>query len=239
MSQGKKLLASTGREYDYFLAGMDAAQRLVHQKKSLTARLGLGGAYAEDDLINEGDFKNQRETVSPGPGLRRINTAVERSNSVYSAAGSMGSPYDSIMQTPTDETGLSKRQLNMLKRKKKMDLKFHANKVHVVDLADRRLSMTGTRTPHISEPAKRKNSETIQLLTASATFHLIGRMVMTTPRWWQSSKSLLHRENRICNLKLRKKEWNGLMKGFANISWLTCSTTTGRFATEQPWGFEK
>lgn len=125
---GKQLLGSAGKEYDYKLAAMDPADRLAHQKKSLAARLGLGGEYIEDDLVTENDI------VAQTPSVRtpyRIDTTVSRADSIASA--SCASPPPGA--TPNgDQPALSKRQLNALKRKAKKDLQGKANKVQIVDL---------------------------------------------------------------------------------------------------------
>ncbi|KAH0537137.1 TATA-binding protein-associated factor mot1 [Glutinoglossum americanum] len=158
---GKKLLSSAGKEYDYSLAALDPAQRLALQKKNLTARLGLGGEYMDEDLVTEKDFAANTMHGLPTP---RIDTSlghmsVSRHNSIASPAiNSAMSPHDPIAQTPTDESGLSKRQLNQLKRKAKMNAKSHANKVRVVDLSSsRRPSTVDPQTPLVPEPCAIKS----------------------------------------------------------------------------------
>ena len=157
LTQGKKLLGSAGQQYDFALAHLDPAQRLAHQKKSLSARLGLGGEYTEEELIDEGDLKSGNDGSSPLQPLRKLNTLVDRTSSMseYSA-----SPHDSIPPTPGGEEGsLSKRQLNMLKRKSKKDMKYQANKVRVVDFSERRLSITSSTAP---EPLAIKRESSAQ-----------------------------------------------------------------------------
>lgn len=145
---GKKLLGSSGQQYDYALAYMDPSQRLVHQKKSLNARLGLAGEYTDEELINERDVKNGRAT--PLPGMHKLNTAIERNNSTSDQSGLLDT---ATPQTPGDGSSLSKRQLNMLKRKNKRELKDHANKVRVVDFSERRPSyMQSEQIPLDPEP---------------------------------------------------------------------------------------
>ena len=59
------------------------------------------------------------------------------------------SPHDDTPQSATgEESGLSKRQLNQLKRKNKSMAKAGANKMRVVDLSVRRGSDVGQATPH-------------------------------------------------------------------------------------------
>ncbi|OCK95910.1 uncharacterized protein K441DRAFT_657898 [Cenococcum geophilum 1.58] len=169
---GKTLLGSAGKEYDFKLAAMDPAERLAHQKKSLTARLGLGGEYIEEDLMTENDIVAQ----TPGaqtPSMHRLDTSVPRTDGISSGTGyPVQSPYDSMVSTPTDEkngagAGLSKRQLNMLKRKAKKDVQNRANKVQIVDLGPRRSNsqVDHPQTPATSQPhpvklePKQENSE--------------------------------------------------------------------------------
>src|SRR5947207_6342503 len=84
LQYGKKLLGSAGKEYEYSLAGMDATQRLNYQKKSLTSRLGLGGEYIEDEIVDEKDFAANSQHKIPGtPGLPRVDTSfTNRQNSM-------------------------------------------------------------------------------------------------------------------------------------------------------------
>ncbi|KAF8445155.1 putative TBP associated factor [Terfezia claveryi] len=138
VKNGKRLLGSSGKEYDYSLADLDPAERLALQKKNVTARLGLGGEYMEDELVTEKDFATTSHSIQ----TPRIDTSVGNAYRAQPLASpaihSAMSPLDShTPQTPTDEgiTGLSKRQQNMLKRKAKASAKNHVNKVRVVDLA--------------------------------------------------------------------------------------------------------
>ncbi|KAF2648067.1 hypothetical protein K491DRAFT_553154, partial [Lophiostoma macrostomum CBS 122681] len=135
LKYGKTLLGSAGKEYDFKLAAMEPSERLAHQKKSLTARLGLGGKYMEDDLVTENDFVAQTPGIRT-PAVQRIDTTVSRSDSITSAMGA--SPPPAGTPTADSQSGLSKRQLNMLKRKAKKDIHNRANKVQIVDLGPRR-----------------------------------------------------------------------------------------------------
>ena len=138
---GKKLLGSAGKEYDYSLASLDPASRLALQKKTLTSRLGLGGEYLEEDLITEKDFA---ATSQPSlPTAPRIDTSagqLSRRGSISSPSAYPANDLASAL-TPTDDaSAMSKRQLNQLKRKNKLNAKNHASKVRVVDLSIRRPS---------------------------------------------------------------------------------------------------
>ncbi|KAF2744894.1 hypothetical protein M011DRAFT_470196 [Sporormia fimetaria CBS 119925] len=156
---GKPLLGSAGKEYDFKLASMDPAARLAHQKKTLTSRLGLGGAYMDDDLVTESDLMDQNSGArTPAP---RLDTDLSRSNTMQSASGA--SPPPPGATTPCEQSGLSKRQLNFLKRKAKKDVQNKANKVQIVDLGPRRQSSQtdypqtpATATPY---PIKREPTE--------------------------------------------------------------------------------
>jgi TATA-binding protein-associated factor len=148
LQYGKKLVGSAGKEYDYSLAGLDAAQRLAYQKQNLASRLGLGGEYIEEDLVNANDFAaNSQHKLPPTPALPRVDTSFKArqasisSTSPYTAM----SPMESTPQSAFgDESGLSKRQLNQLKRKNKSMAKSGANKMRVVDLSVRRSSEAGS-----------------------------------------------------------------------------------------------
>ncbi|KAI9852363.1 MAG: TATA-binding protein-associated factor mot1 [Thelocarpon superellum] len=149
LKYGKKLLGSAGKEYDYSLAALDPAARLALQKKSLTARLGLVGEYMEDELLAETDFTtSNKRGPPPTPHIVTSVDNVSRHNSISSpSAYSAAQDPESAVLTPTDELGMmSRRQLNQLKRKNKLNAKNHASKVRVVDLSIRRSSTD------ISEP---------------------------------------------------------------------------------------
>ena len=151
LTYGKKLLGSGGKEHEYALASLDPGDRLMFQKKSLHSRLGLNGKYVEEDNIEDA-------IASAGltPSLPRVDTSPSRlygqdtvqSPSPYTAR----SPRASFSQTPTEESALSKRQLNQLKRKNKLNAKSQAHKVRVVDLSVRKQSVDISNTSTIPEP---------------------------------------------------------------------------------------
>src|SRR5205814_4389976 len=70
--------------------------------------------------------------------MSRLDTSVRHQSNNSATPLSAMSPHDAMASTPTDESGLSKRQLNQLKRKNKQNAKMHANKVRVVDISGRR-----------------------------------------------------------------------------------------------------
>ncbi|KAL8703397.1 MAG: hypothetical protein Q9201_003426 [Fulgogasparrea decipioides] len=144
LSNGQKLLGSAGKDHDYAIAALEPSERLACQKKTLNARLGLEGEYIEDGLIPQTSSVETPQNGSTAPSLPRVNTAIgtlygqetTQSLSPFTPA----SRHGSFSQTPVDEGGLSKRQLNQLKRKNKLNAKNQASKVRVVDLSIRRPS---------------------------------------------------------------------------------------------------
>ncbi|KAJ5629288.1 hypothetical protein N7528_002945 [Penicillium herquei] len=151
LKYGKRLLGSAGKEYEYSLAAMDPAARLQHQKKTLMGRLGLAGEYFEDDLLDVIDTVPKLSTPAP---KRESTTSLMRDNKLPDvASGRVASP-----DANQDDSGLSRRQLNQLKRKNKQNAKMGANKVRVVDLSSRRPS-ENVSTPVTPHPIKAENGD--------------------------------------------------------------------------------
>ena len=154
---GKKLLGSAGFEYNIKLSAMDPAERLAHQKRTLAARLGLAGKYIEEDIMTENDIVARTPRMQT-PGMHRIDTSVSRADSIASATSPTGA-------TPVGEQSqLSKRQMNALKRKKKNEHKGKMGRVHIVDLTpqQRRQASQGDfpQTPASAHPTlKQEPSE--------------------------------------------------------------------------------
>lgn len=123
---GKELVRGKGREFDYALAHLDAAQRLAHLKKTLPGRLGLRGEFFDDEL----EFENN--------GNSSPITATNGNTSNYTAQTQTKTPPSAAI--PAEELGLSTRQLNQLKRKRKKEAQHAGAKNRVVDLAVRRAS---------------------------------------------------------------------------------------------------
>ncbi|KXL46401.1 hypothetical protein M433DRAFT_153688 [Acidomyces richmondensis BFW] len=144
LTYGKELLGSAGKQYDFKLAGLTAAERLAHQKKTLTARLGLGGEYIEDDLVTEKDIAVRPSSLSQ-PSLHKLDTEVSKMSPQSDADALMKSPEELPPQTPAGGE-MSKRQLNMLKRRRKEELK-RDNKKFKYDFAVRSGNMSVTQTP--------------------------------------------------------------------------------------------
>jgi TATA-binding protein-associated factor len=152
LNYGRKLLGSAGRDYDYKLGAMEPADRLAFLKKSLPKRLGFEGECLDEDILPDtGDA-----APSTTPALQKLDTTVSRSSSNVGAGSH--SPHEATSQTPGEEAQLSKRQLNMLKRKNKKEVKSQANKVRVIDLASRRGSAPEQPTP-VAVKAEIKSEE--------------------------------------------------------------------------------
>ncbi len=169
LTYGKELLGSAGKQYDFKLAGLNASERLAHQKKTLTSRLGLGGEYIEDDLVTEKDIAIRSGSFSASlPGLPKLDTGVSSTSSQNDEA-LMKSP-DNMPPTTPAEGEMSKRQLNMLKRRRKEELK-RDNKKFKYDFAQRRSSTSVGPTsleadvkPEIKEePSENGNTDYLSL----------------------------------------------------------------------------
>ncbi|KAK5136377.1 TATA-binding protein-associated factor mot1 [Meristemomyces frigidus] len=157
LTNGKELLGSAGQQYDFKLAGLNASERLAHQKKTLTARLGLGGDYIEEDLVTEKDIAFRPSSFSQ-PSLPKLDTQTSKVSSPGAGDGAfMRSPEDNTPQTPAGGE-MSKRQLNMLKRRRKEELK-RDNKKFKYDFAIRRTSTTVAQTPVESDVKQEIKSE--------------------------------------------------------------------------------
>lgn len=124
LKYGRELLRGSGKEVDYALAQLDPAQRLAHQKKTLAGRLGLLGEYLDDDM----DIDFAKPNGAPTP---QVATNGHDARSPKRAG------------TPAEEVGLSARQLNQLKRKRKREAQNAGNKNRLVDLSIRRSSTMG------------------------------------------------------------------------------------------------
>ncbi|EMD00379.1 hypothetical protein BAUCODRAFT_144057 [Baudoinia panamericana UAMH 10762] len=147
LTNGKELLGSAGKQYDFNLAGLNPAERLAHQKKTLTARLGLGGEYIEEDLVTEKDIAIRTSSFQV-PSLPKLETSVTKAPDIDMF---MKSPED-MPQTPAVGE-MSKRQLNMLKRRRKEELK-RDNKKFKYDFAGRRNSTQTPIDPDVKQEIK-------------------------------------------------------------------------------------
>ena len=160
LTDGTRLLATGGQETDLLIASQDPATQLEFKKRTAPCRLGLRGGNVGEQIsrvIQEMNIKpaSRAKTVLQLPKVdTSMNPILEEDNDDLRspAAFSAGSPPPTLAQLPADEAGLSKRQLNQLKRRQKIDARSQANKVRVVDLAGRRPSINSPMTPSASEP---------------------------------------------------------------------------------------
>ncbi|KAH9900563.1 SNF2 family domain-containing protein [Xylariomycetidae sp. FL2044] len=149
LGYGRELLR-TGN-VNYSLASLETQARLAHQKKTLVGRLGLLGRRFEDDEIPVAIEKSAspltpQDSTAPSNGLGRQDSLTTSGPS------------------QPGETGLSARQLNQLKRKRKRDAQKAAQmKGGFGDLSIRRSVTAGSEgfddTP-MPDVEARKNGKT-------------------------------------------------------------------------------
>lgn len=157
LTHGKKLLGSASKEHDYALASLDPGARLAHQRKTVNARIGLAGEYAEDDVFLERDGNsttyNGHKFASAMPRIDTSASTLSGQDTLPSPSSlTTGTPHRPFSHTPIDEGGLSKRQLNQLKRKNKFNAR-QGNKSRKLDISDIRRQSTDTPiTPSATEP---------------------------------------------------------------------------------------
>lgn len=125
LKYGRELLRGGGIEYG--LASLDPQARLAHQKKTLAGRLGLLGRKFEDE-----------EMAFATDSLPVPMTPVD-------AANSNGHAHADTAPGQTEESQLSSRQLNVLKRKRKREaMKASQGKGGFGDLSVRRSTTAGS-----------------------------------------------------------------------------------------------
>jgi len=156
---GRKLLASGNQDADLVIASEDPATQLELKRRVTFVRLGLSGENVDEQvsaILREMDVKPEVVSGKGRPLLKNVDTSdnmILDEDVLHSPTPSTAvSPPPNSALTPTDEAGLSKRQLNQLKRRKKMDARSQASKVRVVDLSSRRQSTNTPVTPAASEP---------------------------------------------------------------------------------------
>ena len=131
LKYGRELLR--GGAVDYSLASLDPAARLAHLKKTLNGRLGLLGRRFEDEempvvLENSGSPSSPQDATSQNGFGMHDN-------------GNNGT----CQSQPSDGPGLSSRQLNVLKRKRKREAQKAAQgKAGFGDLSIRRVATAGS-----------------------------------------------------------------------------------------------
>ncbi|KAJ9131681.1 TATA-binding protein-associated factor MOT1 [Pleurostoma richardsiae] len=149
LKYGRELLR--GGNIDYALGALDPQARLSHQKKTLLGRLGLLGRVFDDEEI----------PIANEHALSPMTPADSSHTNGFSRTESNGNGGAS--QTRPEEAGLSSRQLNVLKRKRKREAQKAAQgKGGFGDLSIRRSNTTGSdgfpdETP--MEPESKKNGK--------------------------------------------------------------------------------
>ncbi|KAH8910263.1 hypothetical protein BR93DRAFT_469797 [Coniochaeta sp. PMI_546] len=132
LKYGRELLR--GGPVDYALASLDPQARLEHQKKTLNGRLGLLGRPFEDKempIISD----NHSPSSPPDHNGSNGTHGLGRQDSLNGASQSHNS----------EESGLSTRQLNVLKRKRKREAQKAAQgKSGFGDLSIRRTTTAGS-----------------------------------------------------------------------------------------------
>ncbi|KAJ9161832.1 SNF2 family domain-containing protein [Coniochaeta hoffmannii] len=132
LKYGKELLR--GGPVDYALAALDPQARLEHQKKTLNGRLGLLGRVFQDEEMPVVSENHSPQSPPEQNGSNGAN-GFQRQDSLNGAGRS---------QNP-EVSGLSTRQLNVLKRKRKREAQKAAQgKAGFGDLSIRRTTTAGS-----------------------------------------------------------------------------------------------
>ncbi|OZJ02562.1 hypothetical protein BZG36_04331 [Bifiguratus adelaidae] len=134
LANGRLLLGSAGKEYELDLSDLTPQERLAQQKKNLKKRLGLDNQFMDVDLFDDAD----------------IDASLKTETNANSAA-----PADAKAEKmEIDTTGLSKRELNRLKRKLKKEGSGRAEKKRTMDAGS-----SPSATPSKSEtPIKQESA---------------------------------------------------------------------------------
>lgn len=141
-----------GGQVDFNLAALEPHERLTYLKKTLNARLGLLGRRVEDGELPPIPLNGKAQTLA---GQLANHPTLNRSDSLNSNSNNQGG----------EEAGLSSRQLNVLKRKRKREAQKAAQgKSGFGDLSIRRSGTTGSEgfggdeTPS-ADPESKKNGK--------------------------------------------------------------------------------
>jgi TATA-binding protein-associated factor len=144
LQYGRVLLRGGGIEYG--LAGLDPQARHEHQKKTLVGRLGLLGRTFEDEEVPV--VESQAVPMTPVDTVGSNGLAKSEAGTAAAHTG--------------DESQLSTRQLNVLKRKRKKEaMKASQGKGGFVDLSLRRSTTSENmvdETP-TADPESKKNGK--------------------------------------------------------------------------------
>ncbi len=123
LHNNRPLVGSTGDEYD--VLHLDLSDRLATQKRGLTSRLGIGGEYIQDELMNAQDIAIESNGFeSQGPN-------DSNASNVHPASISGIQSTQADLNLKTADSHLSARQKNAMKRKAKVDARG-SNKLVVV-----------------------------------------------------------------------------------------------------------
>ncbi|ERT01495.1 hypothetical protein HMPREF1624_02745 [Sporothrix schenckii ATCC 58251] len=147
LKYGRELLR--GGNVDLALAALDPQERLIHQKKTLNGRLGLLGRVFDDDEIPVPleTLSTAKSAVSDenGPPTPRHQAGTNGSTQREGSEANGTSANGNGAGQQSDEPGLSSRQLNVLKRKRKRELQKAAQgKSGFGDLSIRRSATNGS-----------------------------------------------------------------------------------------------
>jgi TATA-binding protein-associated factor len=137
LKYGRELLR--GGQVEWGLAALDPQTRLAHQKKTLPGRLGLLDRPFDDEEIPlpEGSPSGDRTPLESNHGNCNSNST--------SQGPGRGDSTATNGQSQGEESGLSSRQLNALKRKRKKEaMKAAQGKAGFGDLSIRRSATMGS-----------------------------------------------------------------------------------------------
>ncbi|RKU44235.1 TATA-binding protein-associated factor mot1 [Coniochaeta pulveracea] len=138
---------------DYALAALDPQDRLEHSKKTLNGRLGLLGRKFEDEEMPIVPDAHALQSSPPPQNSNGASNGFNRHDST-GASGQNQNPN-------SEESGLSARQINVLKRKRKREAQKAAQgKATFGDLSVRRQTTAGSEgyadeTPLVDSDSKK------------------------------------------------------------------------------------
>lgn len=159
VKNGRPLLGSAGKEYDYQGLELSVEDRLARAKHDVSTRLGLGAEYMEKDFLSAQDLSTTsipQTSSKSSPLPHPVNTPAQVR--IPPSSSATGSEPVSSPGTPNGEDGLSARQRNMLKRKAKLGVKSAPNKVRIIDVssssADRQANLAEIRNGNLAVHAR-------------------------------------------------------------------------------------
>ncbi|KAL2752469.1 hypothetical protein ACRALDRAFT_1044516 [Sodiomyces alcalophilus JCM 7366] len=137
LNYGRELVR--GGTVEYNLAALDPQARLAHQKKTLNGRLGLLGRKFQDD---EMPVVLDKDSIPMTPLDPPTASAPSRTDTMSTVGQGQSA----------EEAGLSSRQLNVLKRKRKREAQKAAKSGGFGDLSIRRTNTAGSEGLHDETP---------------------------------------------------------------------------------------